>query len=315
MLRPWIVPCVVLSVGASAARAQMPISDDFSNPTLGSQWFVMAPLAPSYVSTSERPGFLRLSATVLNGSADYCSCDNWNAVRVLQNCSGDWTMETRMISHPSYNYNGSGIFAYFPGPSDSSAFRIAERAYYPSGGGQVVRSCSNYVPDTDSITYFRIVHHADTLSGWWSQDGITWNAGGLIFGSPNRIGVFAVCHDWDGAAAGRPMIADFDYIHFGQVVAVRAPGSPRAELSLRAPRPNPSRGRATISFSLASDADATLELFDVNGRRVFGRTLTGYGPGEHLLALEPARPLVPGLYSVRLTQAGHRASGRIVIVR
>lgn len=210
----WIVLLAAGSLVAglpARAAAVSPQSDEFGSATLSGFWTVVDPSAPnSYVSLTERPGFLRVSSTALNGGGDYCACDNHNAPRVTQPCSGDWTLEVRMEFAPTFNYQGAGIFAPFPTTGDSGAWRIAERAYYPDGGGQVVRCLGAYVPYSGTVTYFRIVKLADTLSGYWSADGVNWNFNGRVSQFPSSLGVFAVCHDWNGGNTA-PAVADFDY--------------------------------------------------------------------------------------------------------
>ncbi len=78
--------------------------------------------------------------------------------------------------------------------------------------------------------------------------------------------------------------------------------------------PNPSRGEASVRLSLADDSPATLDLFDVLGRRLSTREVGG-AAGERTLALSPGRPLAPGIYLVRLSQRTHVATSRVVVTR
>src|SRR5688572_8562069 len=74
-------------------------------------------------------------------------------------------------------------------------------------------------------------------------------------------------------------------------------------LSLAGARPNPARaGEATILFSLADDTPATLELYDVRGRRVAAPSLDGLGSGTHSIRIDGVVVLAPGVYIVRLIQ-------------
>jgi hypothetical protein len=70
---------------------------------------------------------------------------------------------------------------------------------------------------------------------------------------------------------------------------------------------------SVISFTLAGSAAATLDLLDLNGRRVLSRDLGSFGPGSHTLSLDRGA-LRPGVYFVRLTQAGTTRSKRIVVL-
>jgi hypothetical protein len=84
-------------------------------------------------------------------------------------------------------------------------------------------------------------------------------------------------------------------------------------LALAGFRPNPSGGNASIAFTLAGRERAMLEIVDVAGRRVLSREVGALGPGTHTLALQ--QPLAPGIYWLRLTQAGASAGSRGVVIR
>jgi hypothetical protein len=63
--------------------------------------------------------------------------------------------------------------------------------------------------------------------------------------------------------------------------------------ALRAVFPNPSRGDPSVRLSVADDSPATLDVFDVLGRRISAREVGG-AAGERTLALSPGRALAPG---------------------
>ena len=83
-----------------------------------------------------------------------------------------------------------------------------------------------------------------------------------------------------------------------------------ATLSL-AVSPNPARGAFTARFTLPDDRPATLELLDIGGRRAWSREVRG--AGEQSLAIEPAGPLAPGVYLVRLAHGGLSRTTRVTI--
>jgi len=84
-------------------------------------------------------------------------------------------------------------------------------------------------------------------------------------------------------------------------------------LALEAPSPNPSRAAVTLAVTLPAARGARLDVFDLAGRRVAGRDLSGLGAGRHLVTLPEAASLAPGLYVVQLVQAG--AARRVRLVR
>jgi hypothetical protein len=83
-------------------------------------------------------------------------------------------------------------------------------------------------------------------------------------------------------------------------------------LALDRVQPNPVRAQFAVSFTLPGDSPATLELFDVNGRRVLERQV-GMGAGRHAVSLGTAREFGSGMYFLRLTSKGETLNQRVVI--
>jgi hypothetical protein len=151
----------------------------------------------------------------------------------------------------------------------------------------------------------------------------------IRFGTGNGYG-FAVTGDVD--RDGRPdlVTANSGLIGNSQQARVAAdlvvllnttPGGPTGvapapnvnALSLSALHPNPARDLPPIQFTLAARAPATLELFDLSGRRLRSREVGSLSPGSHRVSFPGAR-LDPGLYFVRLTQGTERRSARVVVL-
>jgi hypothetical protein len=85
-------------------------------------------------------------------------------------------------------------------------------------------------------------------------------------------------------------------------------------LALDAPSPNPSSGAVALAITLPDARGATLAVFDLAGRRVALRDLSGLGAGRHVVPLREAAALAPGLYVVELSQAGATRRTRLVRV-
>ena len=83
--------------------------------------------------------------------------------------------------------------------------------------------------------------------------------------------------------------------------------------------PVPSRGATTISFGLAREGPARLEVFDPTGRLLRRISLGLSRAGWHAVQwdgnTDDGRPLPSGSYLIRLEQAGTSASARIALVR
>ena len=85
------------------------------------------------------------------------------------------------------------------------------------------------------------------------------------------------------------------------------------QLHLGGPLPNPAGPELTVAFSLPTREPATIELLDVAGRRVIGRPVGAYGPGDHVIRLGDGRRFSPGVYLLRLSQ-GKRSVMRKTVV-
>ena len=60
---------------------------------------------------------------------------------------------------------------------------------------------------------------------------------------------------------------------------------------------------------------AKLELFDVTGRRVVAREVSPQHAGRYTASLNNAHELPPGVYMVRVSQSGRRATARVVLLQ
>jgi len=85
-------------------------------------------------------------------------------------------------------------------------------------------------------------------------------------------------------------------------------------LALRAPRPNPTSRDLVLDFSLPEAGDASIEILDLGGRRVFTRTLGGLEAGTHVLRLGRVSGLEAGMHFVRIRQASASASAKFIVL-
>jgi len=79
-------------------------------------------------------------------------------------------------------------------------------------------------------------------------------------------------------------------------------------------RPNPAVGLPIVSLTLAKSEPARLEVFDLRGRLVLRRDLSGLGAGRHSVSLDDGARLAPGVYVLRLTQGDQVARVRGVVL-
>lgn len=98
---------------------------------------------------------------------------------------------------------------------------------------------------------------------------------------------------------------------------VEPPAPPaRAEWALRAQ--NPARAGTSIEFSLPSDGDVTLDVFDATGRRVATLAEGTHAAGTHHVTWTGqtgAGRAAPGVYMVRLEWSGRRLTRRLTYIQ
>jgi hypothetical protein len=71
---------------------------------------------------------------------------------------------------------------------------------------------------------------------------------------------------------------------------------------------------ARLRFELAEAATASIEVFNVAGRRVGERIQGSFAPGPNVVSWH-AQGLSPGIYAAQLTVGGKRAVVRLVHIR
>ena len=96
------------------------------------------------------------------------------------------------------------------------------------------------------------------------------------------------------------------------LVGVETPG---AQFALHRAVPNPTAGDLTVFFSLPDASPATIELIDINGRRIMRREVGSLGAGLHSLSLRSeTRHLPNGVYALRLSRAGRQLMTKVSVL-
>jgi hypothetical protein len=109
-----------------------------------------------------------------------------------------------------------------------------------------------------------------------------------------------------------PEFGSAHILTWGPVTGVENPFS-APSLGLRV-QPNPASGTFVVGFVLPGAGPTTIELWDVQGRRLDTRDLGVLGPGPQSVTFSRwARP-APGVYLVRLVQGRHHATARTVVI-
>ncbi len=87
-----------------------------------------------------------------------------------------------------------------------------------------------------------------------------------------------------------------------------------ATVSPLALRSKPGAADGWLRLSLSDATPATLELFDIMGRKRWSREVGGLGAGEHDIQVTGAARLAPGIYLARVTQGGHFVTARLAVL-
>ena len=109
------------------------------------------------------------------------------------------------------------------------------------------------------------------------------------------------------------------------IVAARPHGSTLPEGTMRTtagprllflgPRPNPSATGLAVAFSLSRAGDVRLRVLDVAGREAERRDLRTLAPGAHVVDLDEAHALAPGIYLVEFAAEGRVFHAKVVLTR
>jgi hypothetical protein len=108
-------------------------------------------------------------------------------------------------------------------------------------------------------------------------------------------------------------------VQVGVREAAQWSNSPALGTWLEAVRPNPARGRVAIRFTLDARRSASLEIHDLTGRTVATLQSGVRERGAHSVTWDGTdgrgRELAEGVYFVRLTTDGYRATEKVLLAR
>jgi len=88
-----------------------------------------------------------------------------------------------------------------------------------------------------------------------------------------------------------------------------------SSISFEGAWPNPARKDLRVAFTLSTAQAATIEAFDLNGRRVAVHEVGSLGVGRHVVELKPTRPLAPGIYLLKLSQGGRVLTTKAMVIK
>jgi hypothetical protein len=89
-------------------------------------------------------------------------------------------------------------------------------------------------------------------------------------------------------------------------------GGPVTEFALSPVVPNPSKGRAQLTFALPRESQVHVGIVDLQGREVLTLADGVYGAGRHTAQMATQNTLSPGLYFVRMSVPGKTLTTRFM---
>lgn len=194
------------------------------------------------------------------------------------------------------------------GPQAAPQIRIVRISTQPrSSGGQVVRY--TVLQRVQPLLAVAVPEDGPPSSGVWvgSEDFVT-----VSYDAPpagwETIGTLTIEEHLPGApvnvaaAPASPAAASSE-----------AEASERLELAIAPVRPVHG-GALVVDISLPGVGPARLEMLDVMGRRIASRDLGSLGAGRHAIDLGTERRFAPGVYLLRLTQAGESKVARVTVL-
>lgn len=202
-------------------------------------------------------------------------------------------------------------FVSYPSAPDSgySIDNLEPEAPEGFGGGYAVNTVSmQWAPNTEADLAGYRIHRAPAPDFVPDASNLVATVTGTNFEEVIEEAVFykLAAIDAHGNASA--------YVRFDLVSMLDGTTPVRRVFGLAAISPNPARGGSVRArFDLPDEKPATLEVFDVLGRRVVHHEVGSLGAGSHQLRLGDGT-LRPGVYRVLLRQADHVQSRRFTVL-
>jgi hypothetical protein len=157
------------------------------------------------------------------------------------------------------------------------------------------------------------------------DNGVTWNVaarnvpnnGKYDWHVPNvstsqaRVGITTVISE-----SGSDLVTGREFGESGafRIEGATGVGNDPIAFALYGVRPNPGHGSLNVTFSLPSGAPAKLAVYDVSGREMVSRDVSGLGAGRHVVSFGQYERMPAGVYLVHLSQGGHSLKMTAVVI-
>jgi hypothetical protein len=293
---------------------EVAVAGDNANPLVGSGkpyclWYDWRDALPSVCGGASHVYLARSD----NGGS------SWTSVGKITDTQTSWTSVASNIAPNQGDYlslftNASNLYAAWADGRNGDADVFASNVSLDLTSAQLALVNVSVQPDSVTLTWFADpeagVTRATVLR---SVNGVDYTDSATVILSGSGYYIYV---DRTVTPGGR---------YYYQLEAQTPSGTvftppelvivPERALVLRGAQPNPvdENNPWVVSFELPNASPATLELFDLAGRRITEKHVSGAGPQS--VQLSEGFTLKPGLYLIRLTQGGRSTTAHMVVVR
>lgn len=292
---------------------EVAVAGDNANPLVGSgkPYFLWYDWRDSPASTCGGVSNVYLSRSDDGGAT-------WTRVGSVTDAQSVWTNTRSDIAPNQGDYlslltNATHLYASWADGRNGDPDVFAVKVPLETTAADVALVSVQAAPDSVTLTWFAVASFASPTRVERSEDGASFDSIGVPASDGSGYLVFVDRTVTPGGryyyrlawtAGSTPLSTPATQV----IVPLRA-------LVLLGARPNPANEKEgwLVLFELADPTPGTIELFDVSGRRIVHKVVSGMGPRS--VNLSEGVTLEPGLYLIRLTQGDRSVTSRVTVVR
>lgn len=242
----------------------------------------------------------------------------WTTLGAVTDASSRWTTSQSNIAPNQGDYlglfaNATGVYPAWGDARDSSVDVYTVRLPLAATATQLALASLSAEPHRVSLSWYWAGSAGQIATVYRREPETAWVALGNAVADGTDLASYVDETVSPGTRyAYRLGVHDEAGITYSSETWVDVPERP--SLAIQSVRPNPASRDVWVSYSLPAAGPATLELLDVAGRRVMRRVVEPRA-GAFTVNLGNDARLRPGLYLVRLSQAGRSETARVTIVQ
>ncbi|HVP14362.1 MAG TPA: T9SS type A sorting domain-containing protein [Terriglobales bacterium] len=246
---------------------------------------------------------------------------SWTKVGVVTDQQTFWTNTPSNIAPNEGDYvflfaNASNLYASWADGRNGDPDVFLSRIPLVTTAVDLALVSAQATPDSVTLTWFSgLPLGTFTVSVQRGTNGVDF----VDLGPPTPVNGSSLVYVDHDVSPGASYYYRLEYTPQGAPTVLHTPPTlvvvPARALVLLGARPNPANEKKgwVVAFELGDPSPGKIELFDVSGRRIEERIVSGLGP--QTVDLSAGSSLKPGLYVIRLSQSGRDVTKRVTIVR